>query len=315
MELDDFLKRMNDTPDFPGVAVIAFESAAYPSYFFSQLLTILKAKTACVSLDSETHKLADIKAQLETSFLGNRMVYWVKNTHALDAATKKSWLSYTKTYHGPHCMLYFRQDAGTNKAENERMLAVELPEFIDANLYCLLYGHFYPAAQIDTAFVAKLFGHSQKISLDQACMLMGYQTVVGRKSDSFFSQWLSKLVVPEKSLFTLSQYLFAQQPKLFLQQWKALKNDFPDEFWVAYWSEQIWQATLFVSRARSQGFDAAKKGAFRLPFSFINKDWRKYSPESLTQEHQYLTKLDYNLKNSAGTHGLELWYHKFLTVA
>ena len=313
MQLPDFLKKIHEKPDLPDVAVVAYESATYPAYFFSLLLAIIKAKTSCVTLDSELHKLADIKAQLETSFLGSRMLYWVKNTHTLDAATRKSWLSYMKTYQGPHCVLFFVLDA--QNSDDERTLNVKLPEHVDAQLYALLYAHFYPTASLDTAFVTKIFGHNQKITLDQACMLMGYQTIVGRKSDTFFAQWLSKLVIPEKSLFTLSQYLFGQQSKLFLQQWRELKNDFPDEFWVAYWSEQVWQATLFVARAHTEGFDAAKKGAYRLPFSFINKDWRKYTQESLTAAHTALARLDYNLKNSGGTHGLEMWYHTFLVSA
>ncbi len=308
MDLNDFFKLLLHTPDFPDVPGIAFMSDSYPASFFVRLIALLKTKTACMSLDSELYKLADIKAQLETSFLGNRMLYLVKNIHELDAASKRAWISYSKTYQGPHCILFFTQA----NVENDRMLTVELPQFCDAMLYRLLYEYFYEGAQLDSSFVAKLFEHSQKITLDQACMLMGYQTVIGRKSDTFFKHWLARLVVPEKSLFTLSQYLFAKQPRLFLQHWQTLKSDFPEEFWVAYWSEQIWQAALFVARARTQGFDAAKKAAYRLPFSFINKDWRSHSQESLTQAHQFLYKLDYNLKNSAGTHGLELWHHTFL---
>ena len=140
---------------------------------------------------------------------------------------------------------------------------------------------------------------------------MGYQSVIGRKSEAFFAQWLSKIITPNKSLFSLSQYLFARQSQAFLQQWKALKDDFPDEFWIAYWSEQLWQAALFVMRAKAQGYDAAKRGAFRLPFSFINKDWQKHNEQSLVAAHDALYKLDYNLKNSAGGHGLELWYAIF----
>lgn len=308
MQLSEFIKLVNTNPDFPGVAVIAFEGETYPAYFFSKLLGVVKSKTACVSLDVELHKLADIKAQLETSFLGNRMLYWVKNTHDLDAAGRKAWLSYAKAYQGPHCMLYFSNAKGK---EDERMLNVEVPEIISEHLYGLLYQSFYPGLAVDSAFVARLFDHSKKVSLDEACMVMGYQMVVGRKAEPFFDHWLSRLVVPEKSLFILSQHLFAQQPRSFLPLWKAIKNDFPDEFWVAYWSEQVWQASLFVMRAKSQGFDAAKKSAYRLPFSFINKDWKRYSAEGLSQAHQFIYKLDHNLKNSAGTHGLELWYQRF----
>lgn len=312
MILSEFLKRLNAGPDFPGLAVIAFQAEAYPAAFFAQMIALLKSKTVVASLDLEQQKLGEIKAQLETSFLGSRMIYWVKNSHDLDAAGKKAWDGYVKTYTGPHCIAYASEKV-SSKLTSEHAILVELPEYVDATLYSTLYSAFYPLAPVDQSFVIKIFSISPKVSLDKACQLMAYQPLLGARSEAFFKEWLSKLIAPEKSLFTLSQYLFAKQPKMFLEQWKAIKNDFPDEFWTVYWSEQIWQATLFVTRARSQGIAEAKKAAYRLPFSFINKDWQKYSHESLVQSHQFLTKLDYNLKNSAGTHGLELWFQKFMS--
>lgn len=261
-------------------------------------------------MDTETHSFHDIKAQLETSFLGNRMLYWVKNIHTLDAATRKAWLSYVQTYEGPHTLLYWSSDHKI--VAKEEVLVIELPDYCSLALYIALYRSFYPSLGCDTTFVTHLFEQSSTMTLDEACLVMGYQSVIGKKHDTFFAQWLSKLIIPEKSLFLLSQYLFARQSKLFLQHWKSLKADFPDEFWVAYWSEQMWQAALFIMRARKDGYDVARKAAYKLPFSFMNKDWQKYTQESLIQAHQFLWKLDHRLKNSAGTCGLELWYSLFL---
>lgn len=319
MQLSEFLALISTAPDFPGVSVIVCESDTYPASFLSQIITSLKSRTLCGSLDTETHKIPDIKAQLETSFLGSRMLYWVRNTHQLDAATKKAWHAYVARYEGPHCILYWSgpesRVKGSAKTELPAgHLCVEIAQYVDIKTYSVLSAYFYPEAQLDQAFARRVFDESGKITVDEACLLLAYQNVVGRKSDAFFGTWLSRIIVPEKSLFTLSQHLFARQQRQFLQQWKAVKDDFPDEFWVAYWSEQLWQATLFVMRARTQGYDAAKKSAYRLPFSFMNKDWQKHTQESLTWAHQFLCKLDYNLKNSAGTHGIELWYYKFLTV-
>ena len=309
MTLTQFFSLFQQT-DFKKYSVLAFKTDLFAASFFSNVHSLLKSHTSCVSLDVEQNKLMDIKAQLETSFLGNGQLYWVKNAHEFDTATKKAWLSYVSTYEGPHTIFYVTDGAAPQ--ESERILLVEVPEYIDGALYAMLYGHFYPGIAFDASFITKILSLTKKLSLDKACMLMGYQTLIGRKHDAFFAYWLSKMIAPEKSLFTLSQHLFARQPKLFAQQWKSLKDDFPDEFWVAYWSEQVWQATLFVSRARSEGIEAAKKITSRLPFSFINKDWQKYTQEDLTHAHQALAVLDYRLKNSAGNCGLELWYQKLL---
>ena len=142
--------------------------------------------------------------------------------------------------------------------------------------------------------------------------MMAYQATVGRKYQDFFADWLDKLIIPQKSFFTLSQYLFARRPQLFFEQWNACKGEYPPEFWIAYWSEQIWQAMLYVQRARTQGVMEAKKGTYKLPFSFLNKDWSHYTPATLAAAHEALYCFDYNLKNGGTGNGLELWYHKFI---
>lgn len=73
-------------------------------------------------------------------------------------------------------------------------------------------------------------------------------------------------------------------------------------FWFAFWDEQVWQVTFSVTPAKTQGFDVTKK-AYRLPFSFINKDSKRFNADNLTQAYQFSYKLDNNLKNSVGTYG------------
>ena len=164
----------------------------------------------------------------------------------------------------------------------------------------------------DLAFTQSLFTQQQTVSLDDAFRMMSYQMVVGRKCNDFFTQWYSKLVVSEASLFTLSQYLLSRNPRLFLRQWKACKDDYPAEFWVAYWSDQIWQAAQFVAKARAFGLEEARKGFYRLPFTFLNTDWKRYSPELLVEAHKGLYDFDYASKNGGGEYALELWFHRFL---
>ncbi|MBA3751546.1 hypothetical protein H0X06_01925 [Candidatus Dependentiae bacterium] len=262
------------------------------------------------SIDAEVTKLSDLKAHLEVSFLGNRLLYWIKGVTELPNAVKKAWASYSKTYQGPHCIVFF--DESHAVVSSSEYLVVEIPESVSVFLYKQLAQFFYPTILLDSFFLHALFERQLKVSLDEACMILGYHRVVGRNSDAFFKDWCGKLLIPEKSLFTLSQYFFAQQPKSFFKLWKNCYNDYPDEFWIAYWSELMWQSSLFVMRAHNLGIAEAKKVSYRLPFSFINKDWQRYSVESLTSAHQFLYTLDYTLKHGEHSFGLELFFHKFL---
>ena len=61
---------------------------------------------------------------------------------------------------------------------------------------------------------------------------------------------------------------------------------------------------------KNDSFDA-KRISYRLPFSFINGGWKKINSEELKNAHHFIYNLDYNIKNGAGTYGLELLYSKF----
>ena len=54
----------------------------------------------------------------------------------------------------------------------------------------------------------------------------------------------------------------------------------------------------------------AKKISYRLPFSFLNRDWRKFSLEELKGAHSFLYTLDYKLKNNCEPGYLDLFYMK-----
>lgn len=308
MDLKTFLNSPTNTVFAHSRVIMQGKEA--PAFFLAQLFNKLKkTENGFGVIDAEIRSLAEVQALLSMSFLGNRMLYAIKNISGLDAAQKKVWNAYLNKYQGPHSVLYFSSTA----KEAEGTLIVELPEKVDRVVYRILSTYF-SATEQDQYFIEKLFQQEDTLTLDEACLLIGYHSVVGRKCESFFNEWFSRLVIPQKSLFTLSQYFFAQRPREFLELWKKFRDDLPDEFWIAYWSEQVWQAALFVMRARSKGIIEAKKGIYRLPFSFINKDWQKYTSESLTAAHSRLTMFDYLLKNGAGGHGLELWYHHFLNT-
>ena len=55
----------------------------------------------------------------------------------------------------------------------------------------------------------------------------------------------------------------------------------------------------------------AKKAQYKLPFSFINRDWHMYSLDELRNAHDCLTKIDFQLKNGASDIGLEYFYTQF----
>ncbi len=323
MLLREALTKIQQSPDFSGLFVVVLKGYDRPSSFLSCLYIHLKKKHDVTFLDTAQSSLNNCRAQFEMTFLGQRRCYVLRNLSMLDAVSKKEWYSYLQNYQGPHTLFFFESLGPVPRgrtavkpkkslfADSSSHLIVEIPPFIDIPLYISLFRFFYPV-EPDQLFIKTLFAQQQRLLLDDAMRMMSYQTVVGRKCSPFFDHWYTKLVLSEISLFTLSQYFFGGNIKLFLQQWKACKDDFPPEFWIAYWSEQLWQAAQYIVKAQAYGIAEAKKGVFKLPFTFLTSDWKRHTLRSISEAHDRLYTLDYTLKNSGGDYALELWYHQFL---
>jgi hypothetical protein len=302
-----FLHKLKESPNLPGIFLVLWYAPSYCPVFFSRLLM----GKSVIPLDLHGTKPDDFRGQLDMTFLGTNSTYWLKDVSILNKTSKNIWIDYLLAYRGPNSVMLFDTDKPMI-TDTDTSLVIPLPGDVNYDLYNQLYLFLYPHYAQDKVFVTNLFKYHTTIPLDTACMLMAYQIVLGKKTDTFFAQWLTTVFTPKKSLFTLSQYLFAQQPKDFFLYWTDCKADYPDEFWIAFWSEHILQACLFIARAEKHGIIEAKRKALSLPFSFINKDWRRYTRLFLVNAHQSLYTLDYTLKNGRGYHGLELWYHKFL---
>ena len=325
MNLSQALTFFSKNPEIPGfflVTLRGIHSEMFLTCFFHRLKELIGDVTF---LDVSSASLNEYQAQLEMSFLGMRKVYVLSQSSSLEGNSKKVWNEYLSQYKGPHCLLIFEtketRAKGTLKqtSESEKKsvtpsghLTIELPHTITAQDYKELFLFFFPKSTFDLSFAQTLFRRQASFSLDDACRMMRYHLVVGRNGPVFFEQWFLKLVVPDTSLFSLSQALLGRSTAQFFRLWKLCRDDYPIEFWIAYWSEQLWQASQFIHKTRALGLSEAKKGYYRLPFKFLDTDWRHYTLERLSHAHNQLYELDFSLKNGGDAYGLELWYHRFL---
>ncbi|MBA3954019.1 hypothetical protein H0X48_01750 [Candidatus Dependentiae bacterium] len=313
MNILSFIETISRSPEIlSGISVCFFKLTSLSPLYVAEITRFLKSQPfLCVNpLDLDTVPLEQAQAQLQMSFLGTKHFYVLKNIQALEIATKKKWLSFIKNYKGPHTIALF--DATADFVASSDCLVIDIPEKVTLEEYRRLVAVLYPKDHVASIAetVVKLFEKQTTIVVDTACILIAYQNMLGTSADQFLQQIITKVIPADKSFFTLSGLLFARQRKDFFSSLVNFK-DYPDEFWTVFWSDQLWQATLFVAKAQETSVQEAKQLGFKLPFSFINKDWRLYTPELLAQAHQFLYSLDYRLKNGGGDYGLELWYHKF----
>ncbi len=311
MQFADFLGSVSKQDFFTNRTVLGFKGQEYSLLFFSLLMQKMHTvhDIQVQTLSVQEAELSSIKSQLSMSFLGINQMFWLGNLADLDEKKKRAWLAYISTYTGPHMLVFFLDEADGTKID-----FVDLPPVMNETLYQALQLFFKPdLAGKSKQFNKKLFADYDKMSLDTTCMILEYQTVVGTGTQEFIDEWLPKIVASDKSLFTLSQYFFSKSSTSFMKLWHDVRAEYPDVFWVTFWSEQIWRAYYVAKLYQEKKIVDAKKISYRLPFSFLQRDWRKSTLTELRNAHDYVYNLDYALKNGSGENGLDLFFTKFFS--
>lgn len=260
-------------------------------------------------MDVQAEDFNMIQAQLETTFLGQRTFYWLKSAVDLDEKKRKQLIAYLAQYQGPNIVGVFVALESQTSPEGVEIIVEPL---IDQKTFTQLVTYLSVNSTLATRqLMDRVFKQNDMIPLDTACLLMSYGRVLGANSEYFISSWLEKILTPERSLFTLSTYFFAKKGQLFFKEWSRIRADYSEQFWIAFWSEQLWRAYHFVEYTRAKQPAMAKKIAHRLPFTFMQRDWQQFKVNELRNAHHYLYEIDSALKNSGDPVGFDLFYSKF----
>jgi hypothetical protein len=162
-----------------------------------------------------------------------------------------------------------------------------------------------------SSFASRMGDHLRYVSLDTACLFAQYESVVGKNADDFFKEWVARIVEPSSSFFLLSQYFFSKKPRLFFEQWFCTAEQYAAPFWAMFWADQLWRAYIYCVLMNQKNFTEAKKAQYKLPFSFINRDWTLFSSDELRNAYLFLYTIDFRLKNGGSPVALELFYSMF----
>lgn len=288
-----------------------YGTGQYPLLFFSQTMQTVANCFRITQLDVSTITFTEFASKLSTSFLGFRSIYWIHNLDVCDARRKKKIVPYLQAYQGPNTILFFSSDKKILSKNGLKVMVPELVEKKEAVPLLKACGYQLPKS---TSIISSVFLTHKKLTLDQLCLLAQYVLLVGNNSQEFTTQWLYKIIAPEHSLFTLSQYFFAKNAQQFFKQWARISKEYTPVFWTIFWSEQLWRAYHYVQLSRVGNYQDAKKMGFRLPFSFLRNDWRKTSVLQLKEAHQQIYQIDCKLKHGGHAGALDLFYSKFLSL-
>ena len=314
MDFTSFLDASGSPLWWQSRAVVYCTSSEYPALFFSSFIERCKKNGIghLQVIDLNDAPIDSTTAQFSSSFLGNRIYYWLKNISDLDAKKRSYWFSYVQTYEGPNCLIFF-SDKTIAHQKSDSVVHIEVPDQFDLSTSAPVFNCLMPNdARRCSLVVRTVFRRRRKISLDSISLLTQYMVVSGSDLEPFLTNWLDTIIVPDSSLFDLSKYLFARNPESFFRVWQTMATLYGELFWIAYWGDIFWRAYHFARLSSLGQHEQAKKFATRLPFSFIQGGWRQVSLDELKEALNYVYALDADIKNGVdGYPFLELLYLKF----
>ncbi len=277
--------------------VIALQASVYPALFVRALLAKITRDGGVkpTVLDLATHDVGQIKLRLATSFLGQKCFFWFGDTSQYSLKSSAALMNFLASYQGEHSVLIYTPQV----LKGPLCITIECPEKINEKLLSELVVLYTPEQQkrIHT-LVRAVYKRVAVLTLEQALLVMDYAQVLGANRELFFDEWFDLLVKPEMSLFQLSSLLLARDPA-FWQLWSSIKPAYEFPFWVSYFSELFFRAYHYGQYRKQNQLIEAKKIGYRLPFSFIQRDWQKMERALLCAAHDRLTMVDYQLKNGA----------------
>ncbi len=309
MKLEHFLSDQSAQDAMRKASVICLQVKEYPLLFCHSLIAFL-AKKFAISItphymDSDNNEA--VMASLQTTFLGQTLWYWLHGDTSLTKKSADTWYDFLRSYKGPNTLIFCAtKPVGRVPAS---WYVLQLPDAIDSS-------YFKYVEQIITfkqpSFSANLFKVVRTMSLDTAWLMCYYGLLLNKNNQLFLDTWLPHLIMPEVSLFALSQALFDRKPRQFFMHWQRMSSLYSPQFWISFWSEQLWRACCYIRLQKEGKRQEAKQIGYRLPFAFLNNGWRSYSVTELQQAHMLLYDIDYHLKQGGTEYSLELLYAQFL---
>lgn len=316
MQLKEFLTQYHsDKMMLEKQTVFCFaipEKSTFPIIFSSSCISLFKADGYQIeTMDVSRINYSQVVSQLETSFLGMSLYYWLKGFDDIDPKYRNLLIDFLSRYQGPHKVIVFINHGDSARLEKYHPV-VSLVSTVDSSLFAAILNFFKKKTTASiTKLVTQIMSTYNTIDLDQACMIMNYMHVMGR-SDEPTQQLFEKILQSERSLFILSQHFFSKDSSAFFALWSRFELEYPMTFWTIFWSEQLWRAYHALYFLKHNNNTQAKTIGFRLPFTFIQRDWKKTTLLELRNAHQSIYELDLAYKNSVETQaGIDLFYSKF----
>lgn len=286
--------------------------------YSSAAITLIRSHIAhhkpIYTLSPEEISFEHIQLQCASAFLGQTYYYFLGDITKYVKQKNGLWQSYITSYKGPHTLIFWAETSITITLSDT--VIIDIPESIDAKSATAIIELFFAKQKRHLIpLLSQVWCHISTLTLDQLYAIAMYAPLINEPYDLFIREYVFPLLSSHTSLFTLSQYFFSKQKDLFYKQWYQCCHQYPLQFWISFWSDQLWRATLFIRHMRNnKRAEAQEIAKYRLPFSFIKTDWFFINPEIIQMHHTYICDLDFNTKNGGNDIWIELFFIRWFNA-
>jgi|GEM_PF-5555730 len=253
--------------------------------------------------------LSDIKEILENSFLGMGCTYFIWDIEQCHMTIATQLMHYLGTYRGPHRVYLFCHEAASCIAMWKGP-SIYLPHEMSVsyfNKFCLSW---FVAHGLHKQ-IAPLVIKEGSIALYEVALLLPYAPLLGKTLlVPFREQYVPRIIRAEnKSLFNLLDAWWQKKGSLFYALWRTMHNLYSEQFWIVFWSDQLFRGYMYAYCMRQKSELIAQKIAARkLPFLYTKTGWRIQSLAAVQKIHGMFYALDYTSKTGGSGLMLEWIY-------
>lgn len=264
----------------------------------------------CMVINADTAG-KDIFFQLaHGSLFTNTQYVYIYGIEDLKLEYQKEWVLFLKNYQGIHIIVFFAKKL----THIHQLQYYEIPEYIDRVHFFMLADMYH--CKYNRSIISELFDmlsrEQSKVTFSLALDVMVYLPVLSvTLVKQFFLDYIPVLVQQEKSFFVLSDLFFTKNKKFF-SMWNSIVGLYSMQFWIVFWSEQLFRAICYIKYMEMKKHDAAKKIGYRLPFSFLNKSWKHNQLDALVMLHQEFLLLDCNIKQGLSVDHINTILHRHI---
>lgn len=274
--------------------------AKFVSHSFAQLVVdyiSINKELPIKVFDCLDGDLGELQHMTSMSFLGSYSLFYLKNADELSDKKRSQLISFLSSYNGQHVLvLSVSLDFPFISQQT-----FELNDFLNLDQLRELVCLFERDSSVQMRKIAFYLALSRQFQFtpDIFARLWSYAGLVGARVEQFSVTILPYLVTQDYTLFELSTAFFARDVKKFMKVFELLNAEFQAPFWVSYFSEQIFRAFWYVYFKKNNKLVDAQKIAYRLPYSFVQKDWKTHDYKLLAELHEKLYQFDTDFKHGS----------------